>query len=150
MLFSCCLLENPYLLVMVCSSFLPPSSLLVVTYITLKRINSNETVRKIRKNSVENTARDLSICDNLAAGVFFRVLVGKKTIFKRKRPVSDHNHLHYSIYPKKIYRSSEIVGKKRKPHFSGDLQLSFCQQITRSVPSFHSSVWMLNHSVPFP
>ncbi len=111
---------------------------------------SKETVRKIRKNSVENTARDLSICDNLAAGVFFRILAGKKTIFKRKRPVSGHNHLHYSIYPKKIYRSSEIVGKERKPHFSGCLQLSFCQQITRSVPSFHSSVWMPNHSVPFP
>ena len=39
---------------------------------------------KIGKNGVENTARDLSICDNLAAGVFFRILAGKKTIFKRK------------------------------------------------------------------
>ncbi len=56
--------------------------------------NSNETVRKIRKNSVENTARNLSICDNLAAGVFFRILAGKKTIFKRKRHVSGQNHLH--------------------------------------------------------
>ena len=55
---------------------------------------SKETVRKIRKNSVENTARDLSICDNLAAGVFFRILAGKKTIFKRKRHVSGQNHLH--------------------------------------------------------
>ena len=55
---------------------------------------ANETVRKIRKNSVENTARNLSICDNLAAGVFFRILAGKKTIFKRKRHVSGQNHLH--------------------------------------------------------
>ncbi len=55
---------------------------------------NKETVRKIRKNSVENTARNLSICDNLAAGVFFRILAGKKTIFKRKRHVSGQNHLH--------------------------------------------------------
>ena len=30
-----------------------------------------ETVRKIRKNGGKNTARNLSICDNLAAGAFF-------------------------------------------------------------------------------
>ena len=110
--------------------------------------DSNETVQKIRKNSVENTVRGLSICDNLAAGVFFRILAGKKNIFKRKRPVSGQNHLHYSVYPKEVYHSSEIVGKERKPRFSGCLPLSFCQQITGSVPSFHSSIWMLNHSVP--
>ena len=61
---------------------------------TINEIKNKETVRKIRKNSVENTARNLSICDNLAAGVFFRILAGKKTIFKRKRHVSGQNHLH--------------------------------------------------------
>ena len=112
--------------------------------------DSKETVRKIRKKGLENTAGTLSACDNSAAGAFFRVLARRNPIFKRKRPVSGHDHLHYSIYPEEVYHPSEIVGKERKPHFSGDLQLSFCQQIPRSVPSFHSSVRMLDHGVPFP
>ena len=105
---------------------------------------------KNKKKGLENTAGTLSACDNSAAGAFFRVLAQRNPIFKRKRPISGHNHLHYSIYPKKIYCSSEIIGKERKPHFSGNFQLPFCQQITGSVPSFHCSVWMLNHSVPLP
>ena len=119
------------------------------TTITKSHFNK-ETVRKIRKKGLENTAGTLFACDNSAAGAFFRVLARRNPIFKRKRPLSGHDYLHYSIYSKKIYCSSEIVGKERKPHFSGDFQLSFCQQITGSVPSFHCSVWMLNHRVPLP
>ncbi len=73
---------------------LPIDTLIIFKTVTSVPMNTKETVRKIRKNSVENTARNLSICDNLAAGVFFRILAGKKTIFKRKRHVSGQNHLH--------------------------------------------------------
>ena len=47
------------------SGVLPPGGPLRITLITLFEENSKEPVRKIRKNGVENTARDLSICDNL-------------------------------------------------------------------------------------
>ena len=131
----------------------PPRSIddRIRVIIALYQRQDIETVRKIRKNGVKNTARNSSICDNLAAGAFFFVYCPEEPpLFKRKKPVSGHDHLHYPVYSEEVYHPSEIVGKERKPHFSGCLQLSFCQQITRSVPSFHSSVWMLDHSVPLP
>ena len=57
------------------------------------------------------------------------------------------NHFQDSICSEDIYHSSEIIGKERKPGFSGYLQLSFRQQVSGTVPSLNSPVWMFHYGI---
>ena len=119
----------------------------VCVMLTLVTVKVKESVRKFKKNGVEKTAWLLSTSDNPAVEVTFLRYCSFGVSFVRRRSISGPDYLQNSVCPEEVYYPSEIIGKERKPGFSGYLQLSFRQQVSGTVPSLNSPVWMFHYGI---